>query len=131
MAKVLVFRCLSNCNVNYLVEQEEKDISCPPHESWKIPELETCSATQYQYHHQGRNFNHKKPSHVIPRQTPLYYGSQCPLLWEIHLKTTVMKSQTKLLEKPWMDNFCQWSTKCGLGAVHKVEDFQLLNVSGI
>lgn len=45
MAKVLVFRCLSNCNVNYLVEQEEKDICCPPHEIWKIPELETLNTS--------------------------------------------------------------------------------------
>lgn len=29
MKKVLFLRCLSNCNFNYLVKQEEKEIDCP------------------------------------------------------------------------------------------------------
>lgn len=46
----------------------------------------------------------------------------------------MVKSQTKLLEKLQMGNFCQWSMKCGVESVHNVYDFQLFlkkKVSGI
>lgn len=84
MEKILVLRCLSNCNVNDLVEQEQDGeyLAAPQVRSKWILELGMCSATQHQHHKQERSPTPKTHCYVLQRQIPPYEGSYCPLPFE-------------------------------------------------